>query len=346
MEPWGIAVIIIVVVLGLYFAYCLLVVFAFNYKLLGKRGSDPDNPCYLRFEDYKDLLVREEYSMIYDRVEINGYIYKNIDVSKRNKGFIILSHGFFGTHVQYLLDIAFLCSNGYVVLAYDQYGCGMSLGKSQYSLATGVYLLDSVIKDVEKRKLNGDLPLILYGHSWGGYCVAGAMRNHKEIKACVSRSAFIDPIVAAEDILKSVNKAVYYTTLPLIRFCSLILIGKKHMIKSTSGLKKNNITPTLFIYALDDKMISNKNSLALYYKKHTQSNAYIFIQNTGDHNSILKPVGQTNYAEAVKKYREIVASDDKDKIAEFKNSLDRVSMYPYNTDCTNEILNFLDSNIN
>ena len=345
MEPLGIVIIIIIILIGLYLAFGVLVVFKANTELFGKRGEDPSNPCYLRFEDYP-FLKRTPYRTGYYGKAIKGYLYQDQRL-RDYKGYIILSHGFFGTHVQYLFDIALLTQEGYLVLAYDQFGAGLSEGKNQESLATGVYVMENVISDVEKNNLNRGLPIYLYGHSWGGYSVAGALKNHPEIKGAICRSAPYSPIKAGYDLLKKVKPGLAYFLAPVFSFSCWLVMGKRYLIKGTRGLKKNKDTPVLFIQAKNDDIVLYKDSLAKYYQKHPQKNAKVFLTDKGMHNSLLVENGQLKYKELVKKFHEIDRKPDTTKkdqeMNDFLNHLDRVQTYQYDEETKNEILSFLDN---
>lgn len=345
METWGIVLIVIILICLLYLLLCFAILFLVCKKLFWVRGTDPDNPCYLRFEDYP-FLKREEYVCGYYGKAIRGYLYSDKNVINP-KGFIILSHGFFGTHVQYLLDISMLAKAGYLVLAYDQYGCGLSDGKNQDNLSVAIFVLENVIHDVNKRHLNNDLPIYLYGHSWGGYAVSGALKNYGDIvKKAVVRSGFVSPVKAGLNLLKMKFPKFSIFISPGIYISYFFFFGTKGFTKGTSGLKKNHKTEVLYIYAKNDKMIDNKNSLTTYYARHHHKNAELFVTETGAHNSLLLEEGQENYHKLVNTYKNIQQESDevlrKKKEDDFLLNLNRVQQYPYCDEVKNEVLSFLD----
>ena len=346
MKTFIILLIIILSIIVIYFSYCLIIVFIMLNKLFGSRCYDPSNPCYLRFEDYEDELSREEYTAYYYAKEINGYIYK-YKGTETYKGFVVLSHGMFGTHVQYLLDIYMLAKDGYIVLAYDQFGCGLSEGKKQESLATGIYVLENVLYDIKKRNINNNLPISLYGHSWGAYCVVGASKSFPNIKKIIARSGPISLQSAGKDMLKQQNKFVYYSILPLFSFSCFVILSRRYSIKATRGPKKNNSSKYLLIHAKNDTMVNYKHSLALYYLSHPQSNIEVFTTKHGQHNSLLEEEGGRNYKRLVEEYERINAIEDlkekEETMNKFLLSLNRREQYPYNQEVKDKILSFLDN---
>lgn len=341
------ALIVILVVLGVLFLYAatMMILFALVLrKTLWQRGEDPKNPCYLRFSDYKDELERKPYQTFYYGKAINGFLYKERG-RKAFRGFVILSHGFFGTHVQYLIDIDMLCRMGYVVLAYDQYGAGLSEGKNQESFATGIYVLENVISDVEKRNVNDGLPLILYGHSWGGYCVIGAMRKHPEIRKVVSRSGFVSPVRVGLDSLKHVSKALYVLMAPVVYPISWLLMGRRNLVSARRGFK-NESTKCLLLYAMDDPMVLPGNAIATYCQKHPRKNVVSVVSKIGGHNSLLTPESLEKYHELVKAYSDIEKMSDgeekKKREETFMGSLHRREYYRLDEEGVERIRLFLE----
>lgn len=339
-------------VLAVYFLYVVAVVSLMISRVFWVRGTDPENPCYVRFSDYKDCLERVPYRCGYYGKWIRGYIYSSKkEEIKRDKGFIILAHGFFGTHVQYLVDIKLLCEQGYQVLAFDQYGVGISDGKNQVSLSNGIYALENVIVDVEKRQVNGDLPIYLYGHSWGSYSIGGALKKHPEIQKAVLRSGPGSFMHLMSHLFKSFAKPVYYSVRPFFELALFIVIGgRRHVVNSNKYLKKNKSAKVLLMHAKDDQMVLYKDSQSSYFEKKPQDNIQIYVTEDGGHNTIITAKATENYQKAIKAWEEIEKIEEEDikkrEEEKFISSLSRVDMYPYREDVKERILSFLDEKNN
>jgi alpha-beta hydrolase superfamily lysophospholipase len=342
-EPWIVALIILGVI-GFYLVTCMIIVLIGDQKVLGSRGKDPENPCFLRYEDYQSELSRTPYVCGYFRKAIRGYVYQEKGRTDF-KGFIILSHGMFGTHQQYFLDISLLCSHGYQVLAYDQYGVGLSDGTSEEYLAHGIYVCENVLHDVLKRNVNQGLPILLYGHSWGAYSVMGAMRNYPQVRGVISRSSPINPVWAAWDLLLGYSKPLAFFLAPTFPLCCFLLMKTRYSISAKRGPKKNKTTPVLLIQAKNDPMVHYRHSLAHFYEKHGQTNLEVFLTDKGLHNSLLSEEGYRNYTAAVKEYKRLMAENSlvrDDDVKAFVAGLDRKSMYPYHEEVKEAILSFAD----
>lgn len=342
-------IIVLFSLLGLFVLYLIvgaILIAVFNYKLFGSRTEDPANPCYLTYEDYKDELDRKEFKTYYYVREIKGYIYQKKFLDDF-KGFVILSHGMFGTHVQYLMDIDFLCKNGYQVLAFDNFGCGESEGDSTQGLATGVYVLENVIEDVKANGLNHGLPIFLYGHSWGGFSVLGAMRNYPEIKGVISRSAPYSQLKAAKPLIQNVAKNIYRFYAPFISFIGFFLTSHRMRINATRGVRKNHRTKVLVLHAKNDPLVTYPISAADYFLQHPYANVKVKILEHGLHNTIVEESGSKAYAEACKEFKKIEAIEDpqlrRKEERNFEDSLNKKEMYPYQEETCDEILSFMDS---
>lgn len=339
-----IIVLIIVAVLFVYFLIGLCITALLDYSLFGVRGKDPDHPCYLVMEDFP-FLSKEKYECIYKNRSIRGYIYKS-KKQKNFKGFIILAHGLFGTHLQYMADIAFLCENGYKVLAFDQYGVGESDGKNQVSFVHGTYVLEAVLKDVEERNLNKTLAISLYGHSWGAYCCLSILKNHPEIDKTVLRSGPVSVLYSSMHLLHVFKPFVYYLLVPILPLCILCVLSFNGLSNCTKHYKKYQRNKILVIQAMDDPMVKYSRSQAYFFKKHNREDTQILITDSGLHNSIITEDSYHEFTALAKEYKEIMSIDDIIKKAQskkrFLSELDRASHLKYNQEVIDGIIKFLD----
>lgn len=344
MDTWGIILLIVIIVIFLYLASCIIVTGVLNHQIFGVRGRDPLHPCYVHYEDYDDL-ERTRYQFLYKNKKINGFIYKEKNRNEFKDSFIILSHGLFGSHIQYIIDIHYLCKEGYIVLAYDQYGVGLSEGESQISLYQGIETLNALLDDVERRKINNDKEICLYGHSWGAYSILGVLGKHPEIKKAVLRSGPISPSQAGKRLIYILKRKYYYLIKPTLSFCMLLLVGKKSLTKANKNIKKNTKTKILVIQAKDDPMVLYKDSQAFYFNNHKQNNVEILLTEKGLHNSIITEESYQKFINKTKEYKQIYHMEDSiektQKLEEFTSSLSRVDMIEYDNVVKDKILDFL-----
>lgn len=344
MELWGYFVIIIMFLVFAYFCVGIITVGIINHRIFQCRGKEEHDPYFVHFEDYSNM-VRTEYEMSYKGKTIRGYIYAK-QHSQDSKGFFILAHGMFSTHLNYLPDIEILISCGYDVLAFDQYGVGISDGDEIVSLEHGTRVLKEVIADVKKRNINRGLPISLYGHSWGGYCVTSVLKYHSDMKYVISRSGPISPVRASMTLLKSLKPHLYYFLRPIIPMSIFFVCGRRSVIKSLSPLKRNTTSKTLLIYALNDPRVDEKNSQAIYFQNHKKNNVEVFIKDKGLHNSLLTEDSYHLLQEKKKAYHRILEIEDEQKKAqalqEYISCLTRAEYIEYDVDVKKAIETFLE----
>jgi dienelactone hydrolase len=343
METWGIVVLVVMIVVFLYLATCIIVVGLLNHRLFGVRGKDPSHPVYVHYEDYTEL-DRQSYEMDFHGYKIRGYLYSDSRV-ENPKAFIILSHGMFGTHLQYLVDVRYLTQEGYLVLCYDQYGVGLSQGESQVSLSHGILVLDEVIKDVERRNLQGDLPIYLYGHSWGAYCSLGVLGKHPEVSKAVLRSGPVKPSKAGLRLLSMQSRFFYFFVRPVFALCLRLTSTGKALVDCTKELRKNRNTKILVVQSKNDPMVLLKDSQYQYFMKHPSSQVNLLLTEKGLHNTIITEESYHAFLSKAKEYKSILKiEDEKEKaLAEerFLSSLSRADMVVYSDEVKDVILKFL-----
>ena len=146
---------IIVLMIAGWWAFCVKM-YNDNFNIRGESYE----PVMLRVEDFEGLECTE-YSFPSDKGQkLAGYLYSN---GENQHGIVIIAHGFGdGGHNSY-----------------------MDVGVPQ-----GVIDLDHAISFVESNNDIPDLPIVLFGHSWGGYCVSAVLTYHPEVKAVIECSGF------------------------------------------------------------------------------------------------------------------------------------------------------------
>lgn len=117
-------------------------------------------------------------------IEIHCFYYQYETVTKEE--LILFLHGIGPGHTAYLAEIEALCKKGYRVLTLDYEGCGESGGKLLRSL-------NAPTKDASELldHLSLDKPVVLVGHSLGGFTSLNLIHLRKEIKKAVILSGFL-----------------------------------------------------------------------------------------------------------------------------------------------------------
>jgi pimeloyl-ACP methyl ester carboxylesterase len=117
------------------------------------------------------------------------------------KGLILIVHGWAWNLEPYLPQAEYLARAGYSVALFDGSGIGRSggsriLGLPQHMIDTGA-ALDHIKAAPEFR----DMPVFLYGHSWGGYAAdaVSCLKNYS-LKGILSVSAYYEALGAMKSM--------------------------------------------------------------------------------------------------------------------------------------------------
>lgn len=180
---------------------------------------------------------------------------------------VVMAHGFgVGGHNSYMTVIDYFTSRGYVVLAYDATGCDNSDSRVVGSFVQGVADLDHAIKHAKTSQYN-NLPIVLIGHSWGGYSVGSVLEYHPDVVACTMVSAVNSS--SSQIVGSSYSKLgiLSYLSSPLIVICDHILAGKYGRSSCIRGMSKSN-AHCMVIHSHDDKIVTFRHNYQPIFKAH------------------------------------------------------------------------------
>ena len=237
-------------------------------------------------EDYPGLQ-RERYDITSNEGQkIAAYHY--FREGQEVKGVVIMAHGFGGGgHNSYMNCASKLTENGYYAFAYDVTGNDESEGKSVRGLPQGVIDLDYVISFVEGCDRFDDLPILLFGHSWGGFSVSSVLNEHPEVVAVCAISGFnrsSDRLNAQG--LEMVGPLIYLM-LPYLKIYERVRFGKYATQTSMDGFD-NSDAKVMIIHSEDDTTVPIRYGYDIYYAEHADDPDFVFVRykNKG-HNTIL-----------------------------------------------------------
>ena len=261
---------VIVLLLIGWWAFCVMM-YNENFNV----RCDSYEPLMLRTEDF-DLLECKEYSFFSDNGQkLAGYLY---NVGDNQHGIVVIAHGFGGGGHNSYMDVAnYFASNGYYVFAYDVTGCDKSEGEGVGGVPQGVIDLDHAISFVEDNNEIPELPIMLFGHSWGGYCVCNALNYHPEVKAVIECSGFNSSSDMFESGGKSQAGNVIYAMTPFIKIHECFKYGKYASNTAMNGFE-NTDASILVLHSADDNVIGIEYGYDKYYEKYKDDPRFTFIR--------------------------------------------------------------------
>ncbi len=232
-------------------------------------------PCMMYVDDF-DGLQRTRYEFPSDKGQkLIGYLYR---AGEEQRGMIVMAHGFGGGgHNSYMSCANYFARHGYLVFAYDATGNDESEGESVGGLPQGVIDLDYAIRFVEESGNFPDLPIALFGHSWGGYSVCSVLTYHPEVKAVVACSGFNTPLDVLESQGKELVGAGIHLMLPFARLHERIKFGDYASNTAMDGFSKSDAA-VMIVHSADDDVVPIQYGYEKYYEKYQDDPRFQFVR--------------------------------------------------------------------
>lgn len=232
-------------------------------------------PLMLRVDDF-DGLERTKYEFSSDKGQtLVGYMYQS---GEEQHGIVVMAHGFGGGgHNSYMACANYFAAHGYYVFAYDATGNDESEGEAVGGLPQGVIDLDHAITFVEESGNFPDLPIALFGHSWGGYSVCNVLAYHPEAVAVIACSGFN----VSSDLIKSQGEQMLgtgiYLAMPFVNLHERIKFGGYASGTAMDGFAKSDAA-VMILHSSDDTVVPAKYGYDIYFEKYADDPRFRFIR--------------------------------------------------------------------
>lgn len=343
-------IVIIAVVLLLFCGMWALTVYIYNANFNNRFESY--EPRMLRLEDF-DGLERTRYEFPSDKGQmLTGYLYS---VGEEQHGIVIIVHGFGGGGHNSYMDVAdHFARNGYLVFAYDATGNDESEGKGVGGLPQGVIDLDYAVSFVEESGNFPELPIVLFGHSWGAYSACSVLSRHPEVRTVIACSGFN----SSPDMFKAEGRneagdgiALF---MPFMKLYELIRYGKYASASALNGFDASDAA-VMIVHGSEDDFVPSSIGYDIYYSRYSDDPRFSFILLEGSgHNYVFDDMTYINAFNAEfdewlntlgydYKAKENLDKFSADKAEYIHNNLDREQWsHKLNTELFEEFVRFFD----
>ncbi|MCH5151271.1 MAG: alpha/beta fold hydrolase [Clostridiales bacterium] len=251
-----------------------------------------------RLSDFEGLkAVRYEFTSNNNQ-KLVGYRYFVDGVAPQ--AVVVIAHGFGGGgHNSYMDCANYFAQNGFVVFAYDATANDESDGKAVGGLPQGVIDLDYAIDYVKSLQEFCNLPILLFGHSWGGYSVSSVLNFHPEVKAVVSVAGFN----AASDLMLA--QGVQYAgrasaiLMPYVNAVENAKFGKYAQATAMDGFA-NSTAKVMIVHGGQDTTVPQQYGYEIYLREYYNSDRFTFVYR-GDrgHNDVYYSDQAINYIKQI-----------------------------------------------
>lgn len=186
------------------------------------------------------------------RNELSGWFYG--EDSDNAKGLIIISHAMGVTSEYYLPEIMYFADRGYKVFAFDNTGYGYNKG-----LFWG---FPQAVKDLKSAIIFADdhtLPIILFGHSMGGYAVSTVLADPEvkshNISGVIEYSGFNDIKGVVRDFLGADNSLLKKFMAELICLGQFLIFGRMIYNKASDVVNANSDVNFIMVHGTKDEEV-------------------------------------------------------------------------------------------
>ena len=241
----GIVVILIVA--------CCLGAFALDRAALQQtyeRHPVPAGSLLPTYDLYQKDYPRTDVEFQLGEYTLRGHVYG----PDNKRGLIVFRHGMFSQHQDYLPMITAMVDKGWRVFAYDAIGCGASDGDSALGMSQSPRDVAAAIDFARQNGLANGMPLVLWGHSWGGYGVAAALRTHPDVDACVTMSGFDTPLKVLSYSATSAYGILGRIQEPFLWLNTVIDFGDEANVSASDAVVDSGV-PTLVIQGRKDTTV-------------------------------------------------------------------------------------------
>ena len=250
MRQSGKRVVLIVMVVAV--ALCAAAFFFDRYALDSTYARVPDSAVSLRptYELYEKEYPRTDEQFQMGECTLRGHVYG----ADNERGLIVFRHGLFSQHQDYLPFITAMVDKGWRVFAYDAIGCGESDGESVLGMSQSPLDVVAAVGYAREAHLGDGVPLVLWGHSWGGYGVAAALGKLDGVDACVSMSGFDTPMKVLDSSATASYGLLGKLQWPFLWANTVIDFGDDANLSASDAIAASGV-PTLVIHGASDTTV-------------------------------------------------------------------------------------------
>ena len=344
----------IILGVAIFLVFFIVVAFFLVKNLYDKSFARYDRPepaysGFIRFSDVADKMDITEVQFPSGPNTLAGYIFG----SENNKGLVVIAHGLGGGAESYLSDTMYFVEQGWCVFSYDCTGSHASEGKNTRGLPQSAIDLDAALTYVASNDTLNHLPIMLYGHSWGGYAVTAVLNYDHKINAVASIAGYNAPIEILVEQARNRIGFFAYVAYPVEWAYQKMLFGSAADLTAVDGIN-NTETAVLIIHGTEDQAISYSGAAIIAHRDEITNPNVVYkscsAENQNGHSSLFRSTAATAYIdEKNAEYKQIYDQWKKkipdDVKAQYYANVDRQLTSELDADFMNEVNEFFEQNL-
>jgi pimeloyl-ACP methyl ester carboxylesterase len=310
-----------------------------------------DVPEYSGYLTYDDLAgyKREIVTFQSGTNTLTGYIYGQ----EHSKGLVVIAHGLGGGAESYLAEAVFFVDRGWRVFSFDCTGSYASEGRSTRGLPQSALDLEAALTFIANDPELSRLPVMLFGHSWGGYAVTAVLQENSDVRAAVSIAGFNSPIAMLLEQGKHLIGSSIYLAYPFAWAYQTILFGEVANRTAVSGINSTDAA-VMIIHGTEDASILYDGS-SIIAQRENITNPKVTYKTMAEpkrngHNNLLYSIEALEYVTEKNKlyralYEQYEGSIPDEVKREYYAGVDRRKTSELNLELMEEINSFFEENL-
>lgn len=298
----------------------------------------------LRYEDIKEQYPRELIQFKSGSNLLQGYEY----VQEKQQGLVIVAHGIGGGADSYLPQIRYFLDQGWNVFSYDATGSFDSEGKSTKGFPQALLDLDAALVYITSQEEFNQSPILIFGHSWGGYAAANILHFDHKISGVASISGANSPMEIIIEQGYDMMGGFIYTQYPYLWMYQRLLFGNAVSLNAVDAINRTD-TPVLVVHGTEDDLVPFEGSAIISNMDEiTNPNARAIIVSNIDqngHNNLFRSKAGIKYIKGINDLYKLLYDQYEQDIPyeikqDFYSKIDRVLAQDINLVLMDEINEF------
>ncbi|MFP4461248.1 MAG: alpha/beta hydrolase [Thermotogota bacterium] len=204
----------------------------------------------LIYDEFEGQYPRKLVSFKSGKNRLQGYVYGQ----DQDQGLVVVAHGIGGGADTYLAQITYFVDQGWRVFAYDATGSFDSEGKTTKGFPQALIDLDAALAFINTQEDFAKLPILLFGHSWGGYAVANILHYDYDIASVATVSGANSPMEMIIEQGQRMMGGFIYTQYPYLWLYQSLLFGKTASLNAVDAINGSDV-PVFIIHGTEDDFV-------------------------------------------------------------------------------------------
>ena len=333
----------------LLFSVSSMIFVATTYQSNFPRYDKKEYSGYLKYSDVKDSYNRTAVSFQSGDNTLKGYVYGE----GSDKGLVIIAPGRGTNSEEYLPEALFFVDHGWSVFSFDYTGSFESQGKSSKGLPQARIDLLAALDYIQSDNSLKDLPIMLYGHSWGAYAVTAVLNDVDNITVVASLSGFNSPMGLFDEQAHRMIGVLAYVEYPFEWAYQTLLFGKDASVSAVDGINRTN-TPVMIIHGTADGAIAYNGASIIALRNRITNPNVVYVSRSAkyqnDHDHLMKSVAAMEYINQKNSEFKLLSERYNGNIPdsamdEFYASVDRFQVSELDPDFMNQINSFFEGSL-